>query len=42
MATEDVPDMEIHYNANLSHAHEVEFVANLSKQDRIIGGKQDE
>ena len=39
MITEDVADNEIHYNANLSQAHKVEFKANLSKQDRIIGGK---
>ena len=31
MITEDVADKEIHYNANLSHAHEVEFRVNLSK-----------
>ena len=39
MITEDVADKEIHYNANLSHAHEVEFKATLSKRDRVIGGK---
>jgi len=39
MITEDSADKKIHCNANLSHAHEVEFIANLSKQDRIIGGK---
>ena len=30
MNTEDVADKEVHYNANLSHAHEVEFVAYLN------------
>ena len=31
MITEDVADKEIYYNANLSHAHKVEFKATLSK-----------
>ena len=37
MVTDDVADQEVHCNANLSHAHEVDFVANISKRDRIIG-----
>ena len=39
LVTEDVADQVVHYNANLLHAHEVEYKANLSKRDRIIGGK---
>mmetsp|Transcript_60638 Transcript_60638/g.67826 ORF Transcript_60638/g.67826 Transcript_60638/m.67826 type:complete len:247 (+) Transcript_60638:871-1611(+) len=39
MIAEDVADKDVPYNSNLSHAHKVEFVANLSKKDRIIGGK---
>ena len=39
LVTEDVADQVVNYNANLLHAYEVEYKANLLKQDRIIGGK---
>ena len=32
MITENVTDKDVHYNSNLSHAHEVEFLENLSKR----------
>jgi len=38
LVTEDVADNVVHYNANLSHAHEAEYKANLSRRDRVIGG----
>ena len=34
-----VTDNEVHHNVNLLHAHEVEYLVNLSKQDSVIGGK---
>ena len=39
IAADDEPVKEVHYNVNLSHAHELEYLINLSKQDRVIGGK---
>ena len=39
IAIDDEPVKEVHYNVNLSHAHEVEYLVNLSEQDRVIGGK---
>ena len=38
MMTDDVAEPLTHFNANLSHAHGVEYVANLSKRDRVVGG----
>ena len=38
-----VPDKEhvkdVHYKVNLLHSEELEYRVNLSKRDRIIGGK---
>ena len=31
IATDDEPVKEVHYNVNLSYAHEVEYLVNLSK-----------
>ena len=39
LTTEDVVDKEMNYDANLAHAHEVEYKANLSKRNKSIGGK---
>ena len=33
------PFKEVHYEVNLLHSHEMEYRANLSNQDRAIGGK---
>ena len=33
------PVKEAHYKVNLLHSHEMEYRANLSNRDRVIGGK---
>ena len=35
----DEPTKDVLYKVNLMHAEELEYRVNLSKQDRIIGGK---
>ena len=38
MMTDDVVEPLAVYNANLSYKYEMEYRANLSKRDRVIGG----
>ena len=39
LVPEDEPVMDIHYKVNLTHAEELEYRVNISKQDRVIGRK---
>ena len=33
------PPIDLHYKVNLLHQHEMDYRANMSKQDRVVGGK---
>ena len=34
------PPVDVHYKVHLLHQHEVDFRANMSKQDRVVGGRR--
>ena len=39
LVSDEEPVKDVHYKVNLLHSEELEYKVNLSKQDRVIGGK---
>ena len=39
LVSEKEPVKDVHYKVNLLYSKELEYMANLFKQDRVIGGK---
>ena len=39
LVPEDEPVKDVHYKVNLLNTEELEYRVNLSKRDRVIGGK---